>query len=362
MTIEINTITKEEQVRRILIDRIDSGYYPENGKIDSIRTLAKEFKVSKPTMGQTISSLVTRGILKTDQGRGTFVVPTIQRSILTKTAGLLMTSSGDLYGDMSNAIVNQLGILGYHAVTVDSGLEHSNPQILNDRLTELISSNPGGIIIDGSHSYENYPELLQKLIDTKLGIVFRNKPELNGRATKVLTDDVHGFYLGAKHLLELGHRNILFIASSQFVDPGMRDGCEKAFSEFNADWDYEKRLLPGKGEQETRKKLRQALSGPNRPTAVFASQDNQAVIAYFTALELGLKVPEDLSLVGYYNTPWVEKIDISLTSISVREEEIGRTIVNQMFGADRINKKPSTTVIKPELIIRNSTAEPKLRK
>ena len=105
---QVSNITKEEQLRGIISSRISSGHYPENGKIDSIRDLAEEFKVSKPTMGLVISNLVTQGILKTEQGRGTFVTSRSQRNVFTTLAGVLMATSGDLYGDMAEAVVQQL--------------------------------------------------------------------------------------------------------------------------------------------------------------------------------------------------------------------------------------------------------------
>ena len=357
---QVNNITKEEQLRGIISARISSGHYRENDKIDSIRDLANEFKVSKPTMGLVISNLVTQGILKTEQGRGTFVTSRSQRNVFTLLAGVLMATSGDLYGDMAEAVVQQLQTLGYHPLTIDIVMSRTAPDVFTDRLGELINSRPVGIIIDGGQQYEDgLDKFVSRFKGQNIGIIFRDKMRVDGKFTRVLTDDSVGWYLGTRHLLELGHRNILMMASSAFTDPGMRDGCRKAFAEFGIDWNYESRLLPGGSFAETKKIIHDRINSPQRPTAIFASQDNQAVMAYFAAMQIGLRVPEDLSLLGYYNTPWVEKIDVPLSSISVKEQLMGRTIVDRMFGRKNMKSVRSTTIIEPELIVRNSTTIPR---
>ena len=104
----VQSITKEEQVRNILLERIGSGLYGENEKIKSIRELAGEFQVSKLTIQQAISNLTLQKILRSEHGRGIFVVPRHEQSAGNKLVGVLMNTTGDLNAPLSSSIMQQL--------------------------------------------------------------------------------------------------------------------------------------------------------------------------------------------------------------------------------------------------------------
>lgn len=135
----------------------------------------------------------------------------------------------------------------------------------------------------------------------------------------------------------------------------MMSGCREAFKEYGIDWTFEQRFIYSGDDKKNQEKLYRILSSPDRPTAIFVAQDSKAIMCYLMALKAGLRVPEDLSIVGYYNTSWVEKTDIQLTSVSVKEEVIGRTVVNEVFTSGNHNSNPPTIIIEPEVIVRNST-------
>jgi DNA-binding LacI/PurR family transcriptional regulator len=240
---------------------------------------------------------------------------------------------------------------------LELSLKDKAPQVFADRLNEIVNSKPAGIIIAGGlNEIKWYEELIKPLKRENIGIIYRDNTKICSRFTRILTDDSLGWYLGTKHLLELGHRNILIMAASHHVHLPMREGCQLAFTEYDIDWNFEARLIPGRNSPETKKILYRYISSLKRPTAIFASSDCQAVMAYFVAMQLGLRIPEDLSLIGYYNTPWVEKIDIPLTSVFIKEQYIGQIIVEKMFGINSQFSRNTTTLIEPELIIRNSTS------
>ena len=120
----------------------------------------------------------------------------------------------------------------------------------------------------------------------------------------VYTDDVAGGRLATEHLLELGHRRIAFLGDFEhnyygFVSSaGRRAGYEAALAVAG---DAEPALLlRGPHSREAAAaQTREALDGPEPPTALFAASDTQAVGALEAAEALGLRVPGDLSVVGY---------------------------------------------------------------
>ena len=353
----VQSITKEEQVRNILLERIGSGLYAENEKIKSIRDLAGEFQVSKLTIQQAISNLTLQKILRSEHGRGTFVVPRHEQSAGNKLVGVLMNTTGDLNAPLSNSVLQQLQSLGYYPVVLDTSNHTEDPAELPRRLGELINSDPCGIIVNGMSDMDS-SEILNLLDRVKnVAIVLSQNPKYKGDALQVVSDYAWGHYIGVKHLLELGHRNILIIPTSSILYSRVIEalrGCQRAFEEFGVEWDFDKRFIGTGNEQDDMDKMVKLLSCKNRPTAVFASMDYSAVKIYRAAAKAGLKIPDDLSVVGYFNTHWAEQLEPKLTSVSVKETEIGRTVVDELFGSNGSGKKK--IIFKPELIVRNSTA------
>ena len=93
-----------------------------------------------------------------------------------------------------------------------------------------------------------------------------------------------------------------------------------------------------------------------RPTAVFAVNDMAAIGAHGLALELGLRIPEDLAIVGYNDVPDAARLSPGLTTVRVRARELGRTagklLIEQVESARDIRRR---NVLEPELIVRGST-------
>jgi DNA-binding LacI/PurR family transcriptional regulator len=101
------------------------------------------------------------------------------------------------------------------------------------------------------------------------------------------------------------------------------------------------------------------LNGTDRPTAVFAHNDEMALGVREAGYAAGLSVPEDLSIVGYDNSRIAQLHGIDLTSVDMQARELGRAA-----GAAALNRlaSPDTPVVdrctEPRLIVRNSTAPP----
>jgi LacI family transcriptional regulator, galactose operon repressor len=99
---------------------------------------------------------------------------------------------------------------------------------------------------------------------------------------------------------------------------------------------------------------RTLLDRPNRPTAIFAVNDNTAIGVMAAAHALGLRIPDDLSLVGYNDIPIVSRLPIPLTTVRVPFQQIavGALALLQEAGNDN---PPRTLVAAPTLIPRKST-------
>jgi DNA-binding LacI/PurR family transcriptional regulator len=135
----------------------------------------------------------------------------------------------------------------------------------------------------------------------------------------VNADDFHGGYLAARHLLDLGHRRIghlsgnPLVATSQPREDGYRAALNEAGIKPEADW-----IIPGGFNQEEGYAAMQhllALPARRRPTAIFAANDLSAYAALRALRENGLRVPEDMAIVGFDDTWHATQTDPPLTSV-----------------------------------------------
>jgi len=139
------------------------------------------------------------------------------------------------------------------------------------------------------------------------------------------SDNYHGALLATRHLVELGHRRVGFLAgrpglqSAEERERGYRAGLAEAGIEF----DPELVRVGGYRTETADGAARELLSLAERPTAVFAANDITAIRTMNVAADLGLKVPEDLSVVGFDNVPESALANPPLTTIEQPLQEMG---------------------------------------
>jgi DNA-binding LacI/PurR family transcriptional regulator len=173
----------------------------------------------------------------------------------------------------------------------------------------------------------------------------------------VVDDDFRGAVLAVEHLAGLGHRDIALIDGGQGAGAKERsDGYRAAMRE--AGLLRHVHIEPGDftegGGYEGARRL---LSGSLRPTAIFASNDQSAVGALDAIKEAGLRVPQDVSLMGYDNTALAALRHISLTTIHQPRNQIGAMAMKAVLRRIEHPGSPARRhVLAPKLIVRDTTA------
>ena len=113
-------------------------------------------------------------------------------------------------------------------------------------------------------------------------------------------------------------------------------------------------------DESNRKIIRNLLTRKNRPQAIFGSVEKLILTTYEVCNELGIKIPQDLKVVGFSNSPMAGLLNPSLTTITQPAYEIGNkaaSILFELVEKRMLNKLlPETTTLNAEFIIRNSTA------
>lgn len=165
----------------------------------------------------------------------------------------------------------------------------------------------------------------------------------------------------SRHLLSLGHRNIAVISGPRDVlcSRARVDGYRSAHDEAGVPFNHE---LIRYGDFHVAGGYhhgRELLSRPDRPTAIFAGSDMQALGVLRAASELGLRIPEDLSVVGYDDVSVSQWIEPALTTVHQPLREMAATATRMLLQlADGQTLAHQRIELATELIVRKSTAPP----
>jgi len=212
-------------------------------------------------------------------------------------------------------------------------------------------------ITDVRSSHAHYATLLER----GARLVFVNGGSEDLEVTSVGVDERAAGRIATEHLIELGHRRIGFVAGDAFALPtrektaghrdalgavGLSDGLV-AHAEF--------------GFAGGRAAMRQLMTRPvaGRPTGVLCSSDVMALGAVHEAKEFGLRVPEDVSVVGFDGIDAASWTQPPLTTIEQPIDEIARTAVSALLAqADRPAERRPSYVFRPRLRVGGTTGPP----
>ncbi|SFC66913.1 transcriptional regulator, LacI family [Nocardioides terrae] len=183
-----------------------------------------------------------------------------------------------------------------------------------------------------------------------------------GPAT-VDSDNIHGARVAAEHLFSLGHQRIAFLGgrpdlrSAQLREEGFR----AAFAARGLTPEAEFMKVAGYDPELAEAPARELLSLPadRRPTAIFAANDISAIRVLRVAEQMGLRVPEDLSVIGYDNVPDAMSSTPPLSTVAQPLQEMGTTALRVLLALLSGQQEVERHVRLPtELVVRASTAPP----
>lgn len=180
-------------------------------------------------------------------------------------------------------------------------------------------------------------------------------------AYSVRVDDVHGGQLATGHLIGLGHRRIAHVAGPEGHTPSRErlDGYRRALEA--AGLPFEPALvIPGNGRPEGGEAALAALLAlPKRPSAVFCYNDMTAIGLLRSAKASGVRVPQDLAVVGFDNIPFAAYVTPSLTTIAQPMLALGQRAMNMalaLMGCEPAGECGMTDVVlQGRLIVRESS-------
>lgn len=335
----------------------------ESARVD-IHTVARLAQVSIATVSRTINHIPT---VNPKMAKRVWEVikeldylPNSQaRSLVSGRSRLL----GLIVSEITNPFFPEL-IQGFEEVAVEHGYEiligstNYDPERMKSCIRRMVERKAEGVAV---MTFGIEEPLLEQLADRKVPMVFVDVgPERPG-ISLLHVDYHHGIRQGVQHLAALGHRDIGFVSGPLRLHSAHSrlEAFHRAVQECGIVVD-KNRIIEGdhtmEGGMAAAEKL---LSGAKRPTAVMCSNDVTAIGVLHEAYRAGLRVPDDLSVIGFDNIHITQMTIPPLTTIQMSCFELARAAVMALRAHVEGTPAPKREYpIETQLVVRESTGFP----
>jgi len=271
----------------------------------------------------------------------------------SKTIGLIIpTITNSIYASSTQAVQRVAQRVGYTVLLAVSEFDPSTEESLIRRLVEQRAD---GLILTGGDRPARIYAMLER---NAVPYVVTWKLTDGKRRPSVSFDNYRAGRLAMAHLLELGHRRIGFVCGRSDVNDRARerrrayeDSMREAGIAVDPDLVYERDFEFIEG----RTAMHRMLEAPEPPTAVFCANDIQAIGALQECVDAGLRVPEDMSIIGFDDLPLAEYTRPRLTTIHVPAKRMGHLAAERLFDWILKGEQPGIDELPVGLVVRDST-------
>ena len=346
------------QIRARIALQIADGELAPGDRLPSVRLLAGQLGVTVNTVRAAYAKLEADGLVETRHGVGSLVLATPTAgppggavAFGANTIAVLIAGLDPFYLPMLRGIEDVAGERGALVLIADS---RDSSSLATAMIRRLNARGVDGII---AVSVGPVPEPVpDKGVARLPPIVHVDQPQRRGYS--VVIDGAGAGYAATRHLIDHGHVRIGLVTAPVYwpnvaeVHSGYVKALQEAGLGPSTDLVSE---VPEFSVEAGRAAMARLLDRPDPPAAVFAADAGLALGALYEARLRGLRVPDDVAIVGYTDSPLSTLVDPPLTMVDVPAREIGtramRTLADLIDGKSPRRRR---TVIPTELIVRGS--------
>ncbi|MDQ6418526.1 LacI family DNA-binding transcriptional regulator [Paenibacillus sp. LHD-117] len=343
----------------------------------TVYDIAREANVSVATVSRVLNN--TAPVKKTTRDKINALIEKYQfqpnalaRSLFKKETSMIGVILPDItnpfFPEVLAGLEQELRSKGYTIFlcdTVSVNADYEEQYVRESQyLNLLLEKQVDGLVMIGGRINLAKPDkrLIQEVaeVSKRLPLLLINGQLPGQKLNRIFVDEKAGAILATEHLIGLGHRDIAFVGGYRKMSntlqrvQGFASTMEKHGLPVRPEW-----LLDGGFSVEKGKAfMRALLAAPKRPTAVFCANDLVAIGVMKEAYKAGLRVPEDLSIIGFDDIPFASHSIPELTTISLKCYDVGKGAAELLHGLISKARVRRNTVVEPELIVRESTAPP----
>ena len=354
--------TKVQRLRDRLIEILSKNGFHEGDKFFTEKELCEKYRISRPTVREALALLVKKGYLTRQQGRGTFVRNTpvsgkAQKASTDKKyiAVAYKKSWKELPGDVAlekliQGVDDVITPRGYFLQLIM--LEENEERDCKLIESVLNAGNLAGMVIQGA------PGPLARLL-RDIPVVVEGNVVAEGFPV-ISRDAAEGAFLAIEHLIRLGHRRIGMVASNltaafqfgQFIE-----GYKKAFDKYSIKGNYQY-IVRDVFDEDGCRLAKDLLQDREPPTAFFGTEWIATIGIFRAADELGLKVPDDISIVGYGDNALSWQHSPRLTAVGFSTREASRVAAEKLLTRIEGENSYFTSVVLPVKFFKGESTTP----
>jgi LacI family transcriptional regulator len=284
----------------------------------------------------------------------------IAKSLITRrtyTIGLILNSIADpFFPELAKGVEECANKLGYNLLLCNT---NRDLQAEKRTIDMLRSKGVDGIILATvTKDDPNIEPLIQDGFPFVLINRFSMDPSLKNKTDYVVLDNYRGGYMGMRHLYRMGHDRIAIITGARDTSTAMlrTKGCLQALSDCGLQQDPKLVVEGGYLRDIAHQAAKRLLSLEAPPTAYFAQDDYMAIGVREALLDVGLRIGEDVALMGFDDTEMASLAGIDLTTISQNQYEMGakgaKILIEKVEGA--LSGMVHQVILEARLVIRKS--------
>ncbi|PZX61325.1 LacI family transcriptional regulator [Algoriphagus ratkowskyi] len=336
-----------------------------NGKA-TIHDIAEKLKVTASTVSRAlndnprISDATKKRVLKAakDLNYQPNNIAAALRSGRSKLIGVVVpTANRNFFSSVIRGIEEFANSLNYKVVISQS---YDDFEKEKQTIEALLNVQVDGIIASLGKTTKNVDHF-KKIISKGIPLVLFDRVTNDLDVSQVVIDDYYGAFQATEHLITEGCRRILHFTSAQNINiyKDRKRGYEDALLKHGIGVDPELILFSDMQLEDGRRIMQETLDRKIEFDAVFSSSDYSVMGAMQVLKENGLNIPQDVKLVGFGNEPFTSFTEPTLTTVDQKSIPMGQITAETFF--EILNQKdqgsiiPKKTILKPELIIRNSS-------
>jgi LacI family transcriptional regulator len=329
-----------------------------------IHTVAKLANVSIATVSRTINHIPTvnpKMAKRVGEAiRELNYFPNTQARALVSGRSRLL---GLIVSEITNPFFPEL-IQGFEEVAVENGYEiligstNYDPERMKSCIRRMVERNAEGVAI---MTFGIEQPLLDQLADRKIPLVFVDVAPNRPGMSVLRVDYHHGIRQAVQHLAALGHRSIAFVAGPLRLHSAQSRlvAFKKALQECGIPVN-EKLIVEGDHTMEGGMNAAERLTAQkNLPTAIMCSNDMLAIGVLHRLSRLGLRVPDDVSVIGFDDIHMSAMMIPPLTSIQMSRSDLARAAVGALRAHVEETSPKREYKIDTHLIVRESTGFPR---
>jgi len=325
-----------------------------------MQDVAREAGVSR-----ALVSLVMRGQPNVSEERRVRVLDAASRlgyrpnAMARSLASQRTRAVGVILDDLANPFfaeivggVEQLAAEAGYQLLLGTGSLRSQRE--REALETLLEYRPDGIILISPRMAA--ADIVKASREVPVVVVAREVREAN--ADLVITDDRHGIELALDHLVGLGHQRIAHVDGGRGAGAPLRRSSYLRGMRARGLGAYANAIHGDYTEEAGVRAARALIDAGELPTAVFGANDMIAAGLLGAFHQAGVKVPADISIVGYDNVYIAHLAHVSLTTIDQPRIQMGRLALELLLDRIETSRKPVVRRLEPTLVLRSTTARP----